>query len=213
MTAVPLNVAIVIFDGAEELDFVGPWEVLTMVNPVLDGMGASLGQGSAPRLNCFFVSEKGGTTKASKGMRLLADHSFADCPRPDIILVPGGQGTRREVENPAMLGWIAKVAPGCKFVTSVCTGSLLLGAAGPAKGKTVTTYWAFVKTLKDRGDVKDVRDDVRFVRDGNVITSAGVSAGIDMSLYLVGQIYTPAFARAVQKAMEYFPAPPYTAEI
>lgn len=212
MSQPALNVAIVIFDGAEELDFVGPWEVLTMVNPVLDGMGAKLGVGTSPRLNCFFVSEKGGTTKASKGMRLLADHSFADCPKPDIILVPGGQGTRREVENPAMLGWIARVAPDCKFVTSVCTGSLLLGAAGPAKGKVVTTYWAFVNTLKERGDVKDVRDDVRFVRDGNVITSAGVSAGIDMSLYLVGQIYTPAFARAVQKAMEYFPAPPYTAE-
>lgn len=213
MTKAALNVAIVIFDGAEELDFVGPWEVLTMVNPVLDGMGASLGFGDASRLNCFFVSEKGGTTKASKGMRLLADHAFADCPKPDIILVPGGQGTRREVDNPAMLSWIAKVAPSCKFVTSVCTGSLLLGAAGPAKGKIVTTYWAFVKTLKERGDVKDVRDDVRFVRDGNVITSAGVSAGIDMALYLVGQLYSPAFARAVQKAMEYYPAPPYTAEI
>jgi len=97
-------------------------------------------------------------------------------------------------------------------VTSVCTGAMLLTAAGPARGKRVTTYWAFVETLRQRGEAAAVLDDVRFVRDGNVVTSAGVSAGIDMALWLVGQLYDPAFARRVQKGMEYFPAPPYTAE-
>ena len=144
-------------------------------------------------------------------MRVIADHSFADAPKADVLLVPGGQGTRREVDNAAMLAWIAAQAAGAVWVTSVCTGALLLTAAGPAKGKTVTTHWGFVAQLRQRGEAKEVRADMRYVRDGNVVTAAGVSAGIDMALWLTGQIWSPDVARATQKGMEYDPAPPYQA--
>ncbi len=193
-----INVGVVLFEDAEELDFVGPWEVF--------GMAAR----ERSELKPFTVAERAGVVRCAKGLRVVADHSFADAPAIDILVVPGGQGTRREVSNPAMIDWIAKVAPGCRWVTSVCTGSLLLVEAGPARDRRVTTHWGFVETLRKRGDAT-VLDDVRFVRDGNLVTSAGVSAGIDMALWLIGQLYDPAFARHVQRRMEYDPAPPYTA--
>jgi len=199
-----MNIAIILFEDAEELDFVGPWEVFTMVKPALAFLKSDA---KAPHV--FTVSEKGGTVKSAKGMRVIADHSFADAPPADVFLVPGGMGTRREVENPAMLDWIRGAARTATWVTSVCTGSMLLTAAGPAKGRTVTTYWAFVDALRQRGEARDVRADARWVRDGNVVTAAGVSAGIDMALWLVGQIWSPEVARATQKAMQYDPAPPY----
>lgn len=199
-----MKIAIVLFEDAEELDFVGPWEVFTMVAA---GLALSKAKGEAPEV--FTVSEKGGVVKAAKGLRVVSDHSFADAPEADVFLVPGGIGARREAENQVMLSWIAKAAERASWITSVCTGSLLLTAAGPAKGKTVTTYWAFVETLRQRGEAKAVLADARFARDGNVVTSAGVSAGIDMALWLVGQIWSPEVAKATQKAMEYYPAPPY----
>ena len=199
-----MNIAIVLFDDAEELDFVGPWEVFTMVKTALMFL-----KSDAKPPHVFTVSERGGTVKAAKGLRLIADHSFADAPKADLFLVPGGMGTRREVENPAMLDWIRAASEGAAWATSVCTGSLLLTAAGPAKGRTVTTHWGFVETLRQRGEAAEVRADARWVRDGKVVTAAGVSAGIDMSLWLVGQIWSPDVARATQRAMEYDPAPPY----
>jgi transcriptional regulator GlxA family with amidase domain len=146
-------------------------------------------------------------------MRVFPDVTFADCPKLDVLLVPGGQGTRREVENATLLTWLAQVAKDCRWVTSVCTGAMLLTAAGPAKGKRVTTHWGFVETLRSRAEASEVLDSRRYVRDGNIVTSAGVSAGIDMALWLTGQLHTPDFARAVQRAMEYDPAPPYAAEV
>lgn len=190
---------ILIFDRVEELDFVGPWEVFTMA-------AAERGSGQV-----VTVAERGGTVRCAKGLRVLADHAFDDAPQLDLLVVPGGQGTRTEVDNPALIAWIAAVAPACTWVTSVCTGSMLLVEAGPARGKRVTTHWNFVETLRERGGAAEVVDDMRFVRDGNVVTSAGVSAGIDMALWLVGQMDDVRFARHVQRRMEYDPAPPYTA--
>mgnify|MGYP001010089338 CR=1 FL=1 len=201
-----MNIAILIFDDAEELDFVGPWEVFTMAANVI-----ALQKLDVAKPHVFTVSQSGGPVRCAKGMRVIADHGFADAPKADVLLVPGGMGTRREVENEAMLGWIRAQAEGAAWVTSVCTGALLLTAAGPAKGKTVTTHWGFVDQLRKRGEAKAVRDDMRYVRDGNVVTAAGVSAGIDMALWLVGQIWSPDLARATQKGMEYDPAPPYQA--
>ena len=195
------TIGVVFFDDTEELDAIGPWEVFTMARQFDDG------------LKVVSVSQNGGTVRCSKGLRIEMDHSFADAPALDVMLVPGGMGTRREVDNPAILEWIAKTAPGCQWVTSVCTGSLLLTAAGPAAGKRVTTHWGFIEALRARGEVGEVLEQVRYVRDGNVVTAAGVSAGIDMALWLVGQLYSPARAREVQKYMEYDPAPPYTAEV
>jgi transcriptional regulator GlxA family with amidase domain len=196
---VTYTTGILIFDGAEELDYVGPWEVYSVARK-------ERGSGSV-----VTISETGGMVRSSKGLRVQSDHSFEDAPKLDIVVVPGGQGTRREVDNQNLLDWIAKVAPGCTWVTSVCTGSMLLIEAGPAKGKRVTTHWAFVDTLRERGGAAEVGDDMRFVRDGNVVTSAGISAGIDMALWVVGQMDDVAFARRVQRRMEYDPAPPYTA--
>jgi transcriptional regulator GlxA family with amidase domain len=113
------------------------------------------------------------------------------------------------VNNKVLLDWIAEIALGAKWVTSVCTGALLLTAAGPAKGKRVTTHWGFIESLRARGEAADVLSHVRYVRDGNVVTAAGVSAGIDMALWLTGAWHGAETARAVQRAMEYDPAPPY----
>jgi len=146
------------------------------------------------------------------GLRVLPDHSFEDAPALDVLLVPGGMGTRREVDNPVLIDWIRTVGKDCEWVTSVCTGALLLHEAGFAKGKRVTTFWNFIEELRARGDVT-VLDGPRYVRDGNLVTSAGVSAGIDMALWLVGEIHSPDVARTVQRGIQYDPAPPYTGEV
>lgn len=201
------TIGILIFDGAEELDFVGPWEVFTMSNEVRDHT-----KDATQKDRVLMVSQHGGMMKCAKGMRVMTDHSFADCPALDVLLVPGGMGTRREADNPVLLEWIARTAANCKWVTSVCTGSLLLTEAGPAAGKRVTTHWGFADQLAARGKAM-VLQNIRYVRDGNVVTAAGVSAGIDMALWLVGQLHGVTHARATQRGMEYDPAPPYTAEV
>ncbi|HWD26270.1 MAG TPA: DJ-1/PfpI family protein [Rhizomicrobium sp.] len=194
-----MRIGILLFADAEELDFVGPFEVFTMARSM------------DPAFEIQLVAESLDPVRCAKGMRVLPDATLAACGKLDLILVPGGQGTRRGVENKPLLDWIAATAKTATWVTSVCTGSLLLTAAGPARGKRVTTHWAFAKTLRERGEAAEVLDNYRYVRDGNVVTSAGVSAGIDMALWLVGQIKDAPFARAVQRAMEYDPAPPYAA--
>ena len=193
-----VTTGVLLFDDVEELDFAGPWEVLAsavMLEP--DDRVVTVAQSEQVR--------------CAKGLQVVADHRLEDAPALDVLLVPGGQGTRREVENPVLIDWIRKVGESCDWVTSVCTGALLLHEAGFARGRRVTTHWAFVDALRERGDVT-VLDDVRFVRDGNLVTAAGVSAGIDMALWLVGQLHSPDLARKVQRYIQYDPAPPYTAE-
>ena len=158
-----MTIGVLLFDGAEELDFVGPWEVFTMAAQLDDGF------------KVVTVAEQAETVTAAKGMRILPDHGFSDAPALDLVLVPGGRGTRVEVNNQTLLDWIATVASNCQWVTSVCTGSLLLTAAGPAKGKRVTTHWGFIEELRARGEA-EVVENIRYVRDGNVVTAAGVSA-------------------------------------
>jgi transcriptional regulator GlxA family with amidase domain len=189
-----------LFEDAEELDFVGPWEVFTMAGKL------------KPEDRVVTIAATREPVRCAKGLRLLPDHSFADAPQLDVVLVPGGQGTRREVANPVLIDWLRKAGAQCTWVTSVCTGALLLHEAGFAKGKRVTTHWGFVEQLRQRGDV-EVLEKIRYVRDGNLVTSAGVSAGIDMALWLVGQIHGVPVARQVQHFMEYDPAPPYSAEV
>jgi transcriptional regulator GlxA family with amidase domain len=191
---------LLIFDDAEELDFVGPWEVFTaaaMTNQVADRV--------------VTIAEHERPVRCAKGLRVLPDHTFANAPALDVVLVPGGQGTRREVSNPVLVEWLRKVGASATWVTSVCTGALLLHHAGFARGRRVTTHWSFVEQLRKRGDVT-VLEHTRYVRDGNLVTAAGVSAGIDMALWLIGQIQSPDFARKVAHYIEYNPAPPYAAE-
>jgi transcriptional regulator GlxA family with amidase domain len=200
-----LRIGILIFDGVEELDFVGPWEVFTMANEM------ALRAGNEPPHDVFLVAEREDMIRCAKGMRVLPDKTTTNCDTLDVLLVPGGQGTRREVDNKALLAWIAEVAQGAQWVTSVCTGAMLLTAAGPAKGKRVTTHWGFIDALRARGEAGEVLAHMRYVRDGNLVTAAGVSAGIDMALWLVGAWHGAEFARTVQRAMQYDPAPPYQA--
>ena len=150
--------------------------------------------------------------RANLGLRVVPDHTVADAPSLDVLVVPGGLGTRREAENAVLLDWIKQAAAGCTWVTSVCTGSMLLEAAGVIDGRNVTTHWAMVDTFREK-DTVTVLDSRRYVRDGNVVTAAGVSAGIDMSLWVVGQLYGIDHARGVQRMMEYDPAPPYAADV
>jgi transcriptional regulator GlxA family with amidase domain len=191
---------LLIFDDAEELDFAGPWEVFTASSMVRDHADAAV-----------LIAEREGPVRCSKGMRVLPDHTLRDHPPLDVLLVPGGQGTRREVANPVLTGWIRATSAAAAWTTSVCTGALLLHEAGPARGRRVATHHAFEDTLQARGDITVVRD-ARYVVDGSLVTSQGVSAGIDMALWLVGRLHGREHARAVRRYIQYEPAPPYLAD-
>jgi transcriptional regulator GlxA family with amidase domain len=191
---------LLIFDGAEELDFAGPWEVFTASSMLRDEADTAV-----------LIAERAGPVRCSKGLRVLPDHALGDHPRLDVLLVPGGPGTRREVSNPVLIEWIRQVAANVTWVTSVCTGALLLHEAGPARGRRVATHHSFEDTLQARGDITVVRD-ARYVVDGNLVTSQGVSAGLDMALWLVGRIHGREHARAVRRYIQYEPAPPYLAD-
>jgi transcriptional regulator GlxA family with amidase domain len=196
-----LTFGLLMFEDLEELDLVGPWEVFTM---------AALGCDDA---RVVTLAETSAAVRCAKGLRIVPDHTLRAAPPLDVVLVPGGQGTRREADNPVVIDWLRKVAPTCRWVTSVCTGALLLCGADLADGRRVTTHWGFIDELRKRAPRSEVLADVRYVRDGNLVTAAGVSAGIDMALWLVGQIWDAEHARRVQRMMEYDPAPPYSAEV
>ena len=191
---------LLIFDDAEELDFAGPYEVFTVSGMV---------RGNADTV--LLIAEQPGPVRCNKGMRVLPDAGLDDHPPLDVLLVPGGNGTRREVANPAVIEWIRKNSATAAWTTSVCTGSLLLHEAGPARGRRVATHWSFEDKLESRGEVTVVRD-ARYVVDGNLVTSQGVSAGIDMALWLIGRIHGRQHARTVRRYIQYEPAPPYLAD-
>ncbi|MEU0939112.1 DJ-1/PfpI family protein [Embleya sp. NPDC005971] len=191
---------LLMFDGLEELDLVGPWEVFTT--------SAMLREGADTVTTIAADVEP---VRCAKGLRLIPEHTFAEHPRLDVLLVPGGAGVRTEVDNEALIGWITRTARDAAWVTSVCTGALLLHEAGPARGRRVATHYTFEDALAARGDITVVRD-ARYVVDGNLVTSQGVSAGIDMALWLVGRLHGVEHARAVRRYIQYEPAPPYLAD-
>jgi transcriptional regulator GlxA family with amidase domain len=194
------NYGLLVFDGAEELDFAGPWEVFTTSSMLRDEADS-----------VFLVAERPEPVRCAKGLRVLPDFTLADHPAVDVLLVPGGQGTRREVSNPVVTDWIRATSATAAWTTSVCTGALLLHGAGPARGRRVATHYAFEDTLQARGDITVVRD-ARYVVDGQLVTSQGVSAGIDMALWLVGRLHGRDHARTVRRYIQYEPAPPYLAD-
>jgi transcriptional regulator GlxA family with amidase domain len=190
-----VHIAFVLFPDFEELDFAGPWEVFGMAAKHL-----------YKDWTCFTVAaelEVHGTC----GLSVNVDCTYGEAPDADIIVVPGGIGTRPGMDDEALIGYIRRAGSKAQWVTSVCTGAFLLHRAGFLEGRRATTYWAQRDALQRMGGVEVVEE--RWVHDGNVITAAGVSAGIDMALYLVGQIKGPQEARRLQQAIEYFPAPPY----
>lgn len=201
-----MKFGLLIFPGAEELDFVGPWEVITSSVMVRH-------KGEIPEGEAFIIAETAEPVRCAKGMRVVPDYTIDNAPDFDVLLIPGGMGTRPLETNEKVVGWVKSVAPSCAWLTSVCTGSLILGAAGLTKGKRVTTHWGFIEELRKKELSSEVLEDTRYVRDGNVVTSAGVSAGIDMTLWLIGQIWDEKHARTVQHYIEYSPAPPYAASV
>ncbi len=193
------SIGILIFEDVEELDFVGPWEVLT-ARPYLP-----------ERNRVLTIAAQDGPVRCAKGLRVLPDCSFQNAPELDVLLVPGGEGTRSEKRG-VLVDWIRKVAPRARWLTSVCTGAFLLQEAGLLEGKRVTTHWAFIEELRKCGNLT-VLENRRYVRDGKVVTAAGVSAGIDMALWLSGQLHGVDVARKLQRFIEYDPAPPYSADV
>jgi transcriptional regulator GlxA family with amidase domain len=199
-----LAIGVLVFDGVEELDFAGPWEVFGMANEV------AAERRMATPFDLKLVGAKSGPVICARGLRILPDVTFRQCSHFDILLIPGGDGTRRAALNRPLMDWIATIAAKAKWVTSVCTGTLLLCSAGVARGRKVTTHRSFVEFLRVVGEDAEVVENVRYVRDGNMVTAAGVSAGIDMALWLIGTIHSPDFSRAVQRSMEYQPVPPFS---
>ncbi|QQC93079.1 DJ-1/PfpI family protein [Streptomyces alfalfae] len=192
---------ILLFDTAQELDFAGPWEVFTTSSRLRDDMD-----------DAVLVAERSGPVRCSQGMRVLPDHTLDDHPPLDVVLVPGGSGAREvEPHNARLTGWLAGTAAHAVWTVGVCTGAFLLHAAGPARSRRVATHRQYEQALEERGDVTVVRD-ARYVVDGDLLTSQGVSAGIDCALWLVGRLHGRAHARAVRQALQYDPAPPYLAD-
>jgi transcriptional regulator GlxA family with amidase domain len=188
-----MKTSILIFDGITALDAIGPYEVLR----------------SVPGWEVQFVGKEAGEVRTDSGhLGLSADHALADVSETDVVLVPGGEGNRPLLEDDGVLSWLREVDRGTKWTTSVCTGSLVLGAAGLLEGKRATGHWLYLEPLRAYG-----ADPVggRFVEDGKVVTAAGVSAGIDMALHLVGREAGPEVAQAVQLGIEYDPQPPFDA--
>ena len=189
-----MNFGIIVFNQVEELDFVGPWEMLTMWAKLADG----------PE-NCLIVGQTLAPLTCAKGLSINPHVSFANCPKLDYLLIPGGQGTRQEVHNRVLLEFVSSQAQNCKALLSVCTGSFVLHAAGLLSGKKATTHWSSLERLRALGDVEVVEQ--RFVQDGNVWSSAGISAGTDLMLAFIAEIAGAEAAGKVQFGTEYYPSP------
>ena len=188
-----MKIGIVVFPAVEELDFIGPWEMFGMWGLI----GASV--------RTLLVGQSTQPLRCAKGLTIVPDYSFEDCPPLDVLLVPGGQGTREQSDNPALIAFIKQqVEQHTQHVMSVCTGAFVLHQAGLLHGRRVTTHWASLKRMRELGDVTVVEE--RYVVDGPVWTSAGVSAGIDMALAYIAHISGPVTAGKVQMAAEYYPA-------
>jgi transcriptional regulator GlxA family with amidase domain len=193
-----MNIAVFLFPGAEELDFVGPWEVL-----------AAWAHGwPEDAVSVFTVSPEPGPTEAAKGLTVTADYSWDDTPPIDVLVYPGGRGMRSHIDNAAYLDWVRDLAADDVLMTSVCTGSLVYANAGLLDDGPATTHWGSLERLARLGSNIEVRPDDRFVDRGEVITAAGVSAGIDMALHLVSRLHSPERAREVRRYIQYDPEPP-----
>jgi len=185
-----LKIAILLFDNFTALDVVGPYEVLSKI----------------PNSKVYMVAVKPGLYKDVKGLQMSADYSLKDIENPDILIIPGGFGIDSLLNNQEIISWIQNAHISSKWTVSVCSGALLLGAADILKDCKATTHWNRKEQLAKYG--ANIQKE-RYVKDGKVITSAGVSAGIDMSLYLLSLVVDENYAKAVQLGMEYDPKPPF----
>lgn len=191
-------VGIVVFDDVEVLDFCGPFEVFSTTRLDED----TRWEQPSP-FEVLLIAQTAGHITTSGKMKVIADHTFLDCPKLDILCVPGGWGTRRELANPVMLDWLRSRAPEVELLSSVCTGSMLLGFAGLLDGRRATTHWRSLDWMRRSFPKVTVEYDQHVVEDGSLITSAGISAGIDMALKVVARLHGEAVARATARHMEY----------
>ncbi len=176
----------------------GPWEVLA----------AWAEQWPDDGVRVFTLARGDSPITCAKCLRVLPNETWETAPALDVLVYPGGRGTRRELADEAVLEWIHGIASGGAVVSSVCTGSLVLAAAGLLDGKPATTHWGSLEYLPQLGTDIEVRPEDRFVDNGNVITAAGVSAGIDMALHVVARLHSPERAREVRRYIQYDPEPP-----
>ncbi len=187
-----LTIVFAVFPDVTQLDFTGPLQVLARV----------------PGATCVIASPNGGAVRTDCGFDVADSVKLADIACCDVLLVPGGAGTEQFCADEPALKEIARLAKDARYITSVCTGALVLGAAGLLQGKRVATHWAWRDTMKIFGAISD---DARVVRDGNVFTGGGVTAGIDFALVLAAEIAGENVAKGIQLAIEYAPAPPFDA--
>ena len=187
------NLAILIFADVEVLDFCGPFEVFSVANRFVEPAAVSV----------FTVAEKPCPVIARNGLSVNPRYRFDDCPDPHLLLVPGGQGTRTELHNPAVIEWIKRVAISAELVLSVCTGALLLAKAGLLDDLEATTHHGAIDLLRQLAPRTIVHSDRRFVDNGRVICSAGIAAGIDMSLHVVAKLHGEEVALQTARQMEY----------
>jgi transcriptional regulator GlxA family with amidase domain len=186
-----MEIAVLLYDGFTALDCIGPYEVLSRL----------------PDAQVQFVSADGGVVRSdTRALAIVTEHSIDEVASPDIVLVPGGPGDEAAAADQRILDWLVSAHESTKWTTSVCTGSIVLAAAGLLDGLEATTHWASYDRLRSRGATPVAR---RFVQQGKIITAAGVSAGIDMALHLVAVEAGEDYARGVQLAIEYDPQPPF----
>jgi transcriptional regulator GlxA family with amidase domain len=193
-----LNIAVAVFEAAEELDWAGPWEVLSAWSSGWPDDGVEV----------FTVADSTDPVQCAKGLRVLTDHSWESAPPIDVLVFPGGRGTRVQLGDESVRARMRELAGRGTLMTSVCTGSLVYADAGLLDGKPATTHWGSLDALGKLGEGVEVRPDDRFVDAGQVITAAGVSAGIDMALHLVARLHSPERAREVRRYIQYDPEPP-----
>jgi transcriptional regulator GlxA family with amidase domain len=194
MSAKEWRVGIFLFDDVEVLDFAGPFEVFSVT---------TLENGNKP-FKVVTVSEKGSIINARNGLKVQPDYRFENMPEFDILIIPGGLGAReREIHNEKVITWIKNQMKSVHLMTSVCTGALLLAKADLLKGKKATTHWASLERLEKEFPEVNVQQGVKFVDEGNIVTSGGISAGINMSFHIVKQLLGADVAKDTAKRMEY----------
>lgn len=189
-------VAILVFPEIEILDFAGPFEVFGAADEISGG----------GRFRVVTVAESQGPVTTRNGLRIMPDHTLADCPAAELLVIPGGFGTRRLESSPAVLAWIRDRSRDAEITMSVCTGSILLARAGLLDGLRATTHHTAFDRLRAAGSTVKVEDAARFTDNGRILTAAGIAAGIDCALHVVGRLLGPAAAAATARYMEHAPA-------
>ncbi|HET7147246.1 MAG TPA: DJ-1/PfpI family protein [Candidatus Nitrosopolaris sp.] len=194
----PLTVGMLIFDQVEVLDVAGPYEVFSVTR-----LNEERRRQESSPFRILLISERKGQVSAVGGLLFTPNVTIEDCPDLDLLIVPGGWGTRKEIKNNTLLRWIADRATKTGLMASVCTGSSLLGKAGLLEGREATTHWRTFDFLRDAAPTAKIREDLLFTLDDPIFTSAGVSAGIDLALRVVSHFFGTEIGLATARQMEY----------